>query len=171
MTTAILLDFSKILFYIKYGLNSWIDNVSDGLVYLLLFLVMVLKLKKEVRTTLLDVSWHFEFMDLSDVICYVSISIKALKASNLVAFESLLAKMSILVLNLVAFGWESSAAILTLKRFIARMNPLMKKQISQVPKLLAANPPLIVIQSASFMLRLAFKLIIGIHNTYVLRSR
>ena len=104
MTTAILLDFSKILFYIKYGLNSWIDNVSDGLVYLLLFLVMVLKLKKEVRTTLLNVSRHFEFMDLSDVICYVSISIEALKASNLVAFESLLAKMSILVLHLVAFG-------------------------------------------------------------------
>ena len=85
-----------------------------------------MKLSEKTRTAVLDMSWHVDFMNLSNVICYISVAIKALEASNLVTFEPLLAKMPILVLNLVAFGCEASVAVLTFVRFISRMDPLMK---------------------------------------------
>ena len=85
-----------------------------------------MKLSEEIRIALFDVSGHVNFVDLSYMISYISITIKALEASSLVTSEPLLIKMPILVLNLVTLGCEATVAEIAFERFVARMDPLMK---------------------------------------------
>lgn len=125
---SLLLGFTDLLFYVKQWLDTWVNDVSDWLVvYLLqLSLVLVMKLSEQIRTTILNMTRHVNFMNLSNVIWYIPIAIETFLASNLIASEPLLTKMPSLMLNLVAFGCKAAVAVLALERFIARMNALVK---------------------------------------------
>ena len=86
-----------------------------------------MKLSEEISIALLYVIWHLNIMDLSHMISYISITIKALVTCNLVTSKPLLGKMPMLVLDLVALGCEATVAVIAFERFVARVDPLMKQ--------------------------------------------